>query len=106
MTVPALRELANVTEHDKNGDSLWGSGGWCPGVRTALSTGEGNKEDGDDWNHSHSCPHLIRSASPPVAYLGHSYVSDGQDFPSPDLNLSYKYWPVVFFVAAVVIIMI
>lgn len=24
MTVPALRELANVTEHDKNGDSLRG----------------------------------------------------------------------------------
>lgn len=88
MTVPALRELANVTEHDKNGDSLRGSGGWCTVVRTGLCTGEGNKEDGDDWNLSHICPHLIRSASPrPRPWRTRATVKCLMDRISPALTL-------------------
>ena len=55
MTVPALQELADVTEHDGYGNRLWGSGGWCTVVeRTTLCTGEGSKQGGDDWDHLHS----------------------------------------------------
>lgn len=59
------------------------------------------------WSPLHlSCPHLTRSTGPSTAYLGDRQESDGEDFSSPDLNLGYKYWPLIVFMAAVVIIMI
>lgn len=98
MTIPALQEFADMTEYVKNGSRLQGSGAWYRVVvRTELCTMEGSKEDGDGPFSQLSCPRITK------VHLGHCQVSDGEDFPSPDLNLSRKYWPVMFFMAAVVI---